>query len=126
MKPRTWPDELRITVPLRTVNPLNNRRHWRTVWSLGKAQHRAMALALIGYELPALPVRVVLMRHGRGVLDTDGLAASFKHVRDSVARAYGIDDADPRLMWDYTQERHREYAVVVHITRQTPPSPASQ
>jgi hypothetical protein len=34
-------------------------------------------------------------------MDSDGVAAAAKYVRDGIARAIGIDDGDPRLDWRY-------------------------
>ena len=90
---------------LRLVNPLNNRKHWRTVSKRGRDEKAAVALALRGRTPPALPVVVTIARVGRGTMDGDGLQASAKHVRDSVAAWLGCDDGDPRVTWLYEQTR---------------------
>lgn len=92
-------DQRRVFVPIKTVNPLNGRQHWRIVSKRGKSEKNLTAshLATAG-SLPLLPVTVTMIRHGRGTrpMDSDGLTASLKHVRDSVAMCYGVDDGDTR------------------------------
>ena len=90
---------------LRLVNPLNNRKGWCTVSERGRREKAAVALALRGRTPPALPVVVTIARVGRGTMDGDGLQASAKHVRDSVAAWLGCDDGDPRVTWLYEQTR---------------------
>ena len=50
------------------------------------------------------PVRVRLTRVGKALLDGDNLQGAFKHVRDEIARLLKLDDADPRIAWEYGQE----------------------
>jgi len=42
-----------------------------------------------------------------------------KHPRDAIAEALGIDDRDPRVLWEYAQERGGVgvYGVRVEIRR---------
>ena len=62
-----------------------------------------------------LPCRITLVRMGPQALDTDNLSISAKHVRDGIADALQLDDADPRLTWEYAQERRKTYGVRVEI-----------
>jgi hypothetical protein len=95
-----------ITVPhLRIVSTPNVHTHWRFGHKLAKHQKSMLALFARGVRLPALPVRVLLNRvyvpppRGKGKpIDTDNLAAGFKHVRDAVADLYGVTDADPEVI----------------------------
>ncbi len=49
-------------------------------------------------------VRVVLIAFRRKLLDEhDSLAFSFKPLVDEIAATFGIDDADPRLSWEFHQ-----------------------
>lgn len=48
-------------------------------------------------------------------LDDDNLRGSLKAVRDGVADVLGLDDADPRLRWEYGQEPGADYAVRIEI-----------
>lgn len=112
---------IQLTLPMRTVNPLNNRRHWRTVWTRSKKERGAVALELLSRRpLPRLPVVVTLTRLSRGEMDTDGLAASFKAVRDGIADAYGIGDgARSGLTFNYAQAKAKTFGVEIRIA----PSP---
>ncbi len=48
-------------------------------------------------------------------MDTDGLAASFKAIRDGIADDIGMDDGSNFYEWIYTQEIGKEYAVRITI-----------
>jgi hypothetical protein len=102
---------------MRTVNPLNNRQHWRKVHQRAKAQ-RGAAYTAVFYEsrkgIPTLPVVVTLTRIGPRAMDSDNLAASLKPVRDGIADAYGIADNDSRIHFVYGQAKG-EYGVKVEI-----------
>lgn len=107
---------LRVSLSIKTVNPLNSRRAWRPVWRLGKQQKFAVGVALHGYTMPPLPAVITITRVSQGTLDQhDALPASLKHVVDGVAAKFGVDDADPRLTWRYAQLKGRAYAVVIVI-----------
>lgn len=116
---------LEVTLPLRLVSEANRRDHWRVVRKrLG--EHKSithMRLAgiistirfLIESPEQAL-VKVTLTRIGLRRLDTDNLAGACKGVRDGVALALGVDDADPRITWVYEQRTgERRYAVSIRL-----------
>ena len=108
---RTW-----FFIPaMRLHNPLNSRQSWRAVYGRGQAEKRATVAAMRGLTVPALPVKVLITRVGKRRMDSDGVAASAKHVRDSVAAAYGVDDGSDLFEWCYDQ-RIGEYGVEVTIT----------
>jgi hypothetical protein len=116
------PASIIVDVPIRTVNPLNNRQHWRAVSERGKVEKTTMRLALAAaVPLPALPVKVSMQRRGKGArpMDGDGLGASLKHVRDSVADAYGLDDADTRIYFETPEQATRANRFGVSIVIQT-------
>lgn len=46
---------------------------------------------------------VCFVRHSRGTLDDDNLAAGLKPLRDAIARTVGRDDAE--ITWEYNQVR---------------------
>lgn len=60
-------------------------------------------------------VSVSLIAFRRRILDGDNLVAGFKHLRDVISRNLGVDDADPRIRWEYSQCRTdgREGTIVV-------------
>lgn len=62
---------------------------------------------------------VTLTRLGVGTLDGDNLRGGLKAVRDGIAQAFQVDDADPRWRWMYAQERAASYAVRVTIEAMT-------
>lgn len=77
-------------------------------------KHRTTMAIIAQATIPCLPVNVTMIRVSRGTLDDDNLGAAMKHVRDAVADAYGIDDADKRIKFRCEQEKGA-YAVKVVI-----------
>ena len=114
-----------ITVELLvlTKNPLNNRESWRTVHRRGKEQKHTTWWQLRAACFPncnsaSFPVLVTLTRLSPKTLDPDGLAASLKHVQDTVADYLNVDDGDTtRIRWRYLQE-HAKRMGVVRVTLQ--------
>lgn len=49
----------------------------------------------------SIVVTIVSFRHR--LLDDDNLPSAFKGVRDSIAKAIGLDDGDKRFKWEYRQ-----------------------
>ena len=89
-----------------------------------KAQRRAGqlgALYLIRTEqAPALPPILAtltrIMGPGQRRFDKDNLDSGYKHVRDGIADAYGIDDRESELVqWEYKQERGEKATTLVTI-----------
>ena len=113
-----------VRVPVRVVSEANRRDHWtvkarrakeqrfevgvvlRAALRKGWGRHRAGADEEIG---------VWLTRRAPRRLDGDNNQRALKAVRDGVADALGMDDADPRIAWHYTQERDSRYGVDVRI-----------
>lgn len=102
------------TFDCETVSELNESEHWIKRHKRTRVQQQATAAALAdsGFDPEALlqPGRVVtLIRIARGVLDEgDNLASSLKHVRDAVARWFGVDDGPKGpFKWAYAQEHTR-------------------
>lgn len=60
-------------------------------------------------------VVVSLMRFGKRSLDSDNLTASFKPLRDAIAGWLRVDDADPRLSWQYGQQQTKGSEGVIVI-----------
>lgn len=109
---------IEVRVPIRTVNGTNAREHWGDKQRRARKEREAVAWLLAGKPKPVLPCRVVLTRTGpnRRAMDSDGLQAALKHVRDQVAEWLGADDANPGIVWGYWQERGREYSVRIEVT----------
>ncbi|MDB5297798.1 MAG: Bcep22 hypothetical protein [Phycisphaerales bacterium] len=66
-------------------------------------------------RIVGLPCVVTLTRIGPRELDGDNLQGAFKAVRDMVALELGVDDADPRVTWEYAQEPRRDHAVRIRV-----------
>jgi crossover junction endodeoxyribonuclease RusA len=100
--------ELRAEVPVRTVSELNAREHWARRHKRRAQQRQTVGLVVVGMLAGSkpLPCVVVLTRlaPSKG-LDGDNLVSSMKAIRDGVADALGVDDADPRVTWQYDQRR---------------------
>lgn len=100
---------------VRTRNPLNGG-HPGTKWataarSAERKRHRqkarestrgALCLARL-HAADVIPCVVTLTRYSAGKMDTDGLAASQKGIRDGIADALGVNDGGPFVEWQYEQ-----------------------
>lgn len=105
-----------IDLPLRLGRGLNDRKHWAPRSKQAKAERQcAHLLVKHRYDKPPLPVVVTLVRLSAGTLDDDNLQGAFKAVRDGVADAYGIPDNDPRLRFQYAQERAKRGTAGVRV-----------
>ena len=110
--------------PCKLVNPCNRREHWRVVSKRGKEEKSFTGIMLRSENIgppPSLPLTVTITRIGAGRMDSDGLAASAKHIRDGVAAWVGVDDGDPRWTWLYAQrsEGRGVFAVEVEVRDET-------
>ena len=96
-----------VLVHVKTVAGLNAREHWRTRASRVRKELKSTILALIlsRHPAPCLPVTVRLVRLSAGVLDTDNLQGAVKAIRDGVAIWLDVKDNDPRIVWEYGQEK---------------------
>jgi hypothetical protein len=105
-----------IDLPIKTVAGLNAREHWRKRAARVKSERQAACISVKSLrERPELPVTVRLVRLSSGTLDGDNLQGAFKAIRDGVADAYGIPDNDPRIRWEYDQERCKRGCYAVRI-----------
>lgn len=102
-----------VVVPVRTENPLNGTHgHWRVKAAARKRQRRAAHLMC---PPAALPCTVRLVRLSAGTLDDDNLRGALKAIRDGVADRLGVPDNDPRVRWEYGQERVKRGTYGVRI-----------
>ena len=123
---------LLVILPLRTVNPLNGGFGNTKLAAILKTRRRheerqvtrmvmTAALRRRGNVLSDwLPATVTLTRVSVATLDTDGLAASNKGIRDGIADALGVGDGakDP-VRWVYAQRKgpRGHFAVEVLLER---------
>lgn len=98
--------DIDVTIALDTYNGLNVRQHWGARARTARRQRATVGDALWKLRMPPGPWHVRLTRYATRSLDTDGLAAALKSVRDAVAVRLGVDDG-PRapVAWEVAQER---------------------
>jgi hypothetical protein len=114
-----------VLAHVRTPNPLNGRVHWRTQSARVKAVHAAVWSSLFDVEVEvrerlALGCVVTLTRVSAGTVDSDNLQACLKPARDTVAAwmlngAIGEMDSDPRIVWQYGQEKAKRGVQAVRV-----------
>lgn len=111
-----------VTLPLRLVSLTNQREHWAKKARRAREQRSFTMLYLRancrGWACPEQRT-VTLTRIGKKLLDDDNLRGACKSVRDGVADFLGVDDADPRVTWEYGQLKGKEYAVRIEIKERT-------
>lgn len=79
-------------------------------------QPRPVAPADSAQKRRARRVVISLIALRRRPLDPDNNAASFKHLQDAIAATIGLDDGDPRLVWQYQQmHTYGSEGVIVRI-----------
>lgn len=113
-----------VEIPMKLPSASNMREHWAAKHRRVKAQREATRLVLktkpirwvsdasgrVAYA-PMLAhwsvarLAITLTRVSPRKLDDDNLRGAFKACRDEVAAHFGVDDADPRIVWRYAQER---------------------
>lgn len=109
---------MRLELPIHTVSLLNQREHWRVTAHRKKVHRAIVTKQLEGVLPPNLPVHIRLTRLSSGTLDAhDNLPSAFKHVVDALAAWLNVDDADPRVVWSYKQEKARPgaHSIVLEI-----------
>lgn len=114
---------IRWSLPIRLESAANlHESHWRQRADRVKRE-RMLASMVCRTNLPDRwhevwsRATVTLTRSAPRELDSDNLASAFKAIRDGIADALELNDADPRLTWRYeqTRGRPREYSVQVEI-----------
>ena len=104
-------------IDVKATNPLNGSHgHW-TQTASHREEHRTRTTSeMMAACVPAYPVLVTLIRVAPGTLDDDSLPASMKGVRDAIAAAYGLDDADyANIFFAYRQEKVNVWGVLARI-----------
>lgn len=108
-------------LPIKTVSESNKtNEHWTLKQKRHKLQKYIVYNTLDLKEIK-LPCLVKLTRLAPKKLDDDNLVSSFKWIRDAVAEKLipglqtGIADGDPRIQWNYAQERGKPKTYEVKI-----------
>ena len=113
-----------VLLPMRTGRGLNDRLHWAEKQRKVRAERGEAFWTLRSHGPPpnvGLRTKVILTRIARrsavnwNPLDDDNLHGSLKGVRDGVADWLHVNDADPRIEWQYRQEEGAEWAVRVEV-----------
>ena len=118
--------KISVRVPIKTIPEGNVRDgHWRKRHTRRKGQ-RVDTRLVVGAAIrrkwkvseiaKAERITVFLTRRAPGTLDAhDGLPASLKAVVDGIADSLGLDDADYRIAWAYSQVKDSEYGVDIVV-----------
>lgn len=102
---------------LRLTYTLNSREHWSVKAREVDYQRAAVRHAFEGVALPSEPTRVLIVREGPVLLDSDNAVAACKAVRDEIAALLGVDDGPTGpVTWAVEQLRERAYGVRIEIT----------
>lgn len=100
-----------ITVPVLPKSLNESRYEHHMVRYRREGQEKFLVSSMLNTSKipkPPLPVKVTLVRCSSGVLDDDNATASMKHIRDVIAKWYGVDDGDPeKIQFIVTQEKVR-------------------
>ena len=109
-----------VWLPIDTGSPANERgaTRWRGARDAAiRSKTAHLVLRAIRLHRVTVPCTVVLVRVSPRALDSDNAASAMKRVRDGVADALAIDDADPRVTWVVEQRRgeKRQRGVIVEF-----------
>lgn len=103
---------IHLKVDTRIESEANLREHWTKAHKRHTAQKWHVHAALVPFSSQVeLPCSIELKRISPRSLDDDNLATAFKYVRDTIAAILlndfrpGRADNDPRITWQYTQQR---------------------
>lgn len=107
-RPKSPPRIVRAFVPTPIVSTANRREHWTKRHQRNDAQARAVNTAM-GNEIigRGKPKKVTFVVLSVQPIDSDNLAISCKHCRDSIAKLCGFDDREN--VWRYDQRRPLHY-----------------
>jgi hypothetical protein len=101
---------IRVTIPdlrVKSPNGLLGAEHFRSRHHRRQYERRCVRRALAGRRVPPGPWLVVWTRVGSKLFDGDNCSTSFKSPVDEVSDWLGINDADPRVTWLYSQRVER-------------------
>ena len=108
-----------MEIPIHTVSEANRRGHWA---KHAKRTHLQRYLACGCFDemlqpFVSLPCTVRLIRIAPRLLDDDNLRGALKAVRDGIADSLEVNDNDPRVRWEYAQQKGapKTYGVRVEV-----------
>lgn len=106
-----------IKIPnLELVSEANNNEHYRVKAMRHRIQKHIVWAYMKRLAVPSMPITVTLVRGAPRPYDDDNIRSAFKYVRDAVSeyilgevdqKKYrpGRADNDPRIKWEYSQEK---------------------
>jgi len=106
-----------------TISESNTSEHWTIKSKRHKSQQFFIKLAYQQrtHNEVSLPCKIKMTRLATRLLDFDNLVSSLKWIRDQLADCIipnlpkGRADGDPRIEWEYYQEKHPIPAVKIEI-----------
>lgn len=108
-----------ISIPMRIESRKNRREHFAIRRRREKPQEIAVwanLMSALGGKPSVVPCVVTLCRIGKKLLDTDNVQFSTSHIRDIVAKTFGVDDGPTGpIEWRYDQ-RLGSWAVEIGLT----------
>ena len=111
-----------IHLPIRVNTTSNTGGHWYNKSPRAKKERglakAAVQNALWKDMLDPMPSKIVVTftRFAPRTLDVaDNDSSAFKHVKDGVADAIGIDDRSKIYKWKYEQEKSKDYSICIEI-----------
>ena len=104
-----------IKIPLKLESEANSNDHWTRKSKRHKKQKFVVTAYLKAYlDKKHVPCKVLLTRYSPRSYDDDNVVTAFKYVRDAVSeylldcKRAGRADNDPRIKWDYAQEKTKD------------------
>lgn len=101
-----------VVLPIIAISEANSRDHWATKAKRVRLHRMAAKTLCPAYPLPCL---VRLVRIAPRALDDDNNASALKATRDGIADKLGVNDRDPRVKWEYAQEKGKPAGVLVEF-----------
>lgn len=122
-------------LPIKTVSEANMSEHW-SAKSKRRRQQQFLIRCLFRHDATpiTLPCTVKMTRIGIRECDSDNLVSAFKGIRDEISeylipesqghyinkkgkmvKIKGRADSDPRINWEYAQEKGKSYGVRIEI-----------
>lgn len=123
------------TIPIITVSEANSSEFWKVKSDRHKQQQFFIKLSYKKYvKKIILPCSITLTRLSPRLLDEDNLVSAFKYIRDEISECIfpektgmymtkkgkwkklkGRADSDPRIKWNYRQEKNFISQVKIEI-----------
>lgn len=112
--------EFFLNMKISGLNKSARFQHWGKQANVTKKQRTYSAVVSSNHIVASgietcKKYKIKLTRYGKRILDDDNLSGGFKHVRDGIADALGVDDGSGDIKFEYFQEKSNEYKVKIEI-----------